>query len=334
MKSQKKFPLYSTQLSKLNTTNSRFIFNIPRRLLTAEERQRVNAFSEALETALSQVDGKDIDGRLRIRAEVEEAHPLTQEVRDAWSLETIAQFADPLRNVADEISFGKFKPDAPCGLVVYRTAYGNDVAWNRMLEELNDTIDFLQYGPVPNPELYHRHRFEIMNDRSQFEAATIDSLHEKFSMWVVDEYRANCKEDYRPSVEEFTADTVGKESGYVGGARYNFFLVVDEICLESLDQECGAVVKVVQRAGHASEGDSYSAEEIQEMGPRQEDSDWEGGVTESEFENVGWMYMETPDYAAVNERLADPGDWEDHYLRLPQLRSLVGFKDTPGSWRR
>ncbi|KHN93947.1 uncharacterized protein MAM_08202 [Metarhizium album ARSEF 1941] len=307
---------------------------MPRRGLTAEERQRVDAFSRALETALSQVDSKDADGRLRAQARVEDAYPLSQEVREAWSLEETARFADPLRQVAEAVDAAQFKPDAPWGLVVYRTAYGDDAAWARMLDELRGPVEALPYEPAPNPELYPRHRFQVMSDRGLYEGATIDALRESFSAWVVHEYRANCRPERRPSVDEFNADAAGRDGGYAGGARYNFFLVVDQVCLESLDQECGAVVKLVQRAAHGAAGDGYSAEEVEQMGPRGRDSRWEGGLTESEFENVGWMYMEATDYVAFQERLADAGNWEDQYLRPPQLRSLDGFEDAPGSWRR
>jgi hypothetical protein len=108
-------------------------------------------------------------------------------------------------------------------------------------------------------------------------------------------------------------------------------LVVDEICLESLDQPCGAVAKFVQRAFQSD----LSAEEIKELGgPREADSEWEDGVTENEFENVGWMYMETTDYVAFQHRLVSPENWEDEYVRPPQLRRSDPFERAPGSWRR
>lgn len=300
---------------------------MPRRVLTSQERQRVDAYEDALEAALREVGRSDYDARFRVSLAVEQAHPLSAEIREAIAQEKTAQFADPLRQVGSTIKLDRFKPDTPWGLVVYRTAYGDDAAWRRMLNELQDPVDSLPYEPAPNPELYPRHRFEIMDDQSQFEGATMESLRDKFSTWVVEEYRANLKEEHRPSVEEFNAAMDGSPAG----ARYNFFLVVDDICLESLDQACGAVVKLVQAAGHRG---SLSAEEIQEMCPKEEGSEWEGGLTEDEYENVGWMYIETSDYAVFQEYLAEPSNWEDEYLRPPKLRSLDGFEDVPGSWRK
>lgn len=120
-----------------------------------------------------------------------------------------------------------FKSNAPWGLLVYRVAYGDDVAWRRMLELLQQAVESIQSKPI-NQHLFPSHRFEIIDDRSQLEGATIDQLHDKFSKWVMEEYRHNCKEDQRPSLEEFEADEQGQKYGYSGGARYNFFLVVDE----------------------------------------------------------------------------------------------------------
>ncbi|KAK3186064.1 hypothetical protein K4F52_005288 [Lecanicillium sp. MT-2017a] len=303
---------------------------MPRRVLNDEERERVKAYEEAMEATLREVDRSDYDARFRASLAVERAHPLSTEIREAMAQEKTAQFADPLRQVASTINLDRFKPGTPWGLVVYRTAYGDDVAWKRVLDELQDPVESLPYEPAPNPELYARHRFKIMDDRSQFEGATMGTLRDKFSEWVVGEYRANLQEDHRISVEEFNAD----KFNILAGACYNFFLVVDDICLESLDQACGAVVKLVQATGHEDPDQRLSAEEIQKMGPKDEHSEWEGGLTEGEYENVGWMYIETSDYAVFQEYLAEPSNWEDEYLRPPKLRSLDGFEDTPGSWRK
>ncbi|OAR02947.1 hypothetical protein LLEC1_06676 [Akanthomyces lecanii] len=294
---------------------------MPRRVLTSEERQRVDAYEEALEAALREVGRSDYDARFQVSLAVEQAHPLSAEIRKAIAQEKTAQTT---------IKLDRFKPDTLWGLVVYRTVYSDDAAWRQMLNELQDPVDSLPYKPAPNPELYPQHRFEIMDDQSQFEGATMEALRDKFSVWVVDEYRANLKEEHCPSIEDFNAATAGSPAG----ARYNFFLVVDDICLESLDQACGAVVKLVQAAGHEGLDHSLSAEEIQEMGPKEEGSEWEGGLTEDEYKNVGWMYIETSDYAVFQEYLAEPSNWEDKYLRPPKLRSLDGFKDVPGSWRK
>ncbi|KAM3513350.1 hypothetical protein MY11210_003034 [Beauveria gryllotalpidicola] len=77
--------------------------------------------------------------------------------------EKIARLADLLRQVASTINLDRVKPDAPWGLVVYRTVYSDDVAWRRMLDELQDPVVSLPYKSAPNLELYTRHRFKIIN---------------------------------------------------------------------------------------------------------------------------------------------------------------------------
>lgn len=171
-----------------------------------------------------------------------------------------------------------------------------------------------------------------MDDCSLYEGASIETLRDMFSAWAEDEYLVSCNDEHAPSAEELAT---GRGKGYFGGTRYNFFLIVDEICLESLDQDVGPAVRLVQRAGRVSGEPPLSEEDIEEMGgPRDEDSEWEGGMTEDEFENFGWMYMQTSDYAVFQESLSNPSDWEDQYVRSPMMGWLDGFEDTPGSWRK
>ncbi|UNI19586.1 hypothetical protein JDV02_005766 [Purpureocillium takamizusanense] len=305
------------------------------RVLTEDDRRRIGAFNTAMEQAMSGITEYDPEEFDRVRQAVWDAHPIEDEVREAYAEEDFNNSADPLKEVEATLKHRSFKADAPWGLAVYRVAYGDDAAWDRMLQHLHESVESIQQEPV-NQHLYPRHRFEIMDDKSQFDGATISQLRDDFSKWVLQEYRRNCKESERPSVEDSEADEEGRTHGYSGGARYNFFLVVDDICLESMDQACGAVVKAVQRTWSAErdEGGRYSVEEIQELGPIQDDSVWEGGLTESSLENVGWMYMETTDYVSSLESLSQPGNWEDEYLRPPQLRWQEDFDDAPGSWRR
>lgn len=83
-----------------------------------------------------------------------------------------------------------------------------------MLNEFQDTVDSLLYEPAPNPEIHSRHRFKMLDDWSRFKGATIETLRDKFSAWVVDEYRANYKEEHHPSVEQFNTNMTGREDGY------------------------------------------------------------------------------------------------------------------------
>lgn len=75
------------------------------------------------------------------RQAVWDAHPIEDDAREAYAAEVWHIAADPLKEVEAEISSREFKPDAPWGLVVYRVAYGDDAAWERMLGLLDEAVE-------------------------------------------------------------------------------------------------------------------------------------------------------------------------------------------------
>lgn len=62
------------------------------------------------------------------------------------------------------------------------------------------------------------------------------------------------------------------------------------------------------------------SEEVEEEGY---DPTWEGGMTNCEFEDVGWVYMDLLNYVLLQGYLYQPQDWVGHYVRPPLMR----FKD-------
>lgn len=53
-----------------------------------------------------------------------------------------------------------------------------------------------------------------------------------------------------------------------------------------------------------------------EKGPEDlELKDQDGGETDNDDEEVGWMYMDMKDYIAVYDRLTSPFAWQEHYER-------------------
>lgn len=113
------------------------------------------------------------------------------------------------------------------------------------------------------------------------------------------------------------------------GARYNFCLLIDDICLESLDKMFSPVMKLVTRNWAAGEQD------LEGKGEEEwEDPGYEGGVSNNEFEDVGWMYKDVSEYVDIQESLHDPSNWVDDYKR-PPLRSWDDeYETAPGFWRR
>lgn len=114
---------------------------------------------------------------------------------------------------------------------------------------------------------------------------------------------------------------------YLLGARLNFPLFVDDICLESLVHMDLPVVKILYKQwGNLSPGErNYKI-----------DPDWHDGVTEEEEEDVGWTYMSVVDYVDMYDRFewVYTGIWHDTYTRPPQMMDYYGYREMlPGFWR-
>ena len=232
---------------------------------------------------------------------------------------------------------GSFKDDAPWGFMLYRTSYVNEEAWQQMVREIQATVK-------PDPELPRRdivdrvlarHDLRIMDDRAQFDGATSHELRDHFVSWVIDELP---KRLHAYELERIDWDAMRRNEGYdeehpcavppdvrsgLYGARYDFCLFVDNICLESLDHMDPPVVKMLKRDwGHlAPEKRGYT------VYPGYED-----GCTEEDSEEVGWMYIDVLSYMDFYARFSkDHTYWYDEYSRPP---GMIFRDETPGFWRK
>ena len=239
------------------------------------------------------------------------------------------------RTIEDSLWPGRFKSDAPWGFVLYRTSYANEGAWQRMVREIQVMVK-------PDPELPRRdiedrvlarHNLPIMDDQAQFDGATSHELRDHFVFWVVDELPRRLHAD---EVGKIDWDVIGRNKGYVQeeedvlldipnvysgcyGARYDFCLFVDDICLESLDHMDPPVVKMLRRNwGHlAPEKRGYTVH-----------PDFEDGRTGDDWEEVGWMYIDLLSYMEFYARFLDEHNfWYDEYSRPP---SMIWETKTPG----
>jgi hypothetical protein len=89
------------------------------------------------------------------------------------------------------------------------------------------------------------------------------------------------------------------------------------------------VVKLVSR-DWAPDSEQDEAEEDEE----DEKLDWEGGETNGEFEDVGWMYVEVCEYINIQNQLLEDDFWPKMYVRPPLMRFESDFNEAPGFWRR
>jgi hypothetical protein len=93
------------------------------RPLTNADRARVLAYMDDFQTAIAAITEFDPDKVNTAREAVAKAHPISEDLRQAYSAELLAEMADPLKVLTNSPFL---KPDAPWGLAVYRVSYSDD----------------------------------------------------------------------------------------------------------------------------------------------------------------------------------------------------------------
>lgn len=238
---------------------------------------------------------------------------------------------DSLQGIDAALTLDDLKPSAPWDLAVYRTAYADGAAWARMRDALSgaaaDALELHGRADALLPRLSHA----FVEDRAALCGAGVRDVRRRFTAWAAEELRRNWRrggEMPPPTEEEARRAGVGGP-GYFAGARYNYCLLVDEVCLESLDRSASPVVKLVNKNFEDEEGGGGGRSGVVAS------SGWEGGVMDSEEEDVGWMYLPVADYVDCCNQLHDPEFWHDGYYVRPPLTFLCrDFASAPGFWRR
>lgn len=236
---------------------------------------------------------------------------------------------DSLQGIGEALTLEDLEPSAPWGLAVYRTTYGDDAAWGRMRDALSGAVaNALElYGCTDSllPRLSHA----FIEDRATLGGAGVRDVRRRFTFWAAEELRRNWRVGETPPMEGEARRAGVEGPGYFAGTRYNYCLLVDEVCLESLDRIASPVVKLVKKGFiDEEEGGGGRSGVVASSG-------WEDGVTDSEEEDVGWMYLPMADYVDCCNQLHDPGFWHDGYYVRPPLTFLNrDFACAPGLWRR
>lgn len=240
--------------------------------------------------------------------------------------------SDPLQGIDEALTLEHLNPYAPWGLAVYRTTYDDDAAWVRMRDALSrvaaNALELHGRADSLMPRLSHA----FIEDRAALSGAGVRDVRRRFAAWAAGELRRNWRrggEAPPPAEEEARRAGVGGP-GYFAGTRYNYCLLVDEVCLESLDRMASPVVKLVRKDFADDEGRDGGGRTSLAAPPG-----WEDGVTDSEEEDVGWMYLPVADYVDCCNQLHDPEFWYDGYYVRPPLTFLNrDFASAPGFWRR
>ncbi|KFZ11689.1 hypothetical protein V502_07453 [Pseudogymnoascus sp. VKM F-4520 (FW-2644)] len=229
-----------------------------------------------------------------------------------------AKFQGGYRIIREDMTCAEFH-DSVWGFVIYRCVEGNDAAWNSILEQLQSRIqEDLKDEQFQDLLLFHD--LHVIDDKSLYEAS-VDEVRAHFQAWVPKNLEARLHPGTKCTISDVDYLSVDITP------RYKYCLVVDEICLESVEhpEGLGPVVKLVCRDWECL----WSPEEkLQGVQPPFHD-----GITEYYDEDVGWMYMPLLFYMDKYDNFHD-WCWDDMYVRPPFIDGSEDETDMVGRWRR
>ncbi|KAG6064411.1 hypothetical protein E4U32_000236 [Claviceps aff. humidiphila group G2b] len=227
--------------------------------------------------------------------------------------------------------FDEFQ-DSVWGFVIYRCCNASDEDWERMLQKIRSELYYDSTKYYISQDLVPFHNLHPIDDPSLY-GASIDQARAHFRSWIPE----NIKSRLRPETTDLDDITYKNLADMT--PRYKYCLYVDDLCIESLDQDdvdC-PVVKILDK-----DWEPYTPEEIKEL----EESEGLGvigdgttpapfldGLTDDLKEDVGWMYMPVVYYLDRYFNLVKD-DWYEQYVRPPYIDGWGEDESTfIGHWR-
>jgi hypothetical protein len=235
-------------------------------------------------------------------------------------------FPKEFHQIEDSLAHPELKPDTKWGFVIVRAVYGpsSDAGWAQLLDIFRIGVS-RALTDEGQEELLSRHEITTIEDEATLAGAGAKSYAARraFRAWVADDLpqRVNddCLEHYGGLTQ--ARDKLRSNVGHDDAAnlaaamppRWKYCIFVDEDCLRSLKPEedpewQDPALKILTT--------DFTAEEEEEGAPTEEFTrDWDGGETDDDWEDVGWMYIDTMDYAGVYVTLNAAAGWEEMYER-------------------
>lgn len=249
--------------------------------------------------------------------------------------------AEPLPGIEKEINDGNLKPDAPWGLVVYRTCYNDEAGWQRVRGYLEALVRE-SLKERSRDSMLERHRFVFMDDEACFGGASAAEIRDNFEHWAREQLDQNWAA--QPVTEAMRLEMYGPRNQprqgqmFYAGTRYNVCAVIDDVCLQSFDEKwpgLHGLIMLVRREWDPSleEGDAAEAGGGGDSVHPDYDDGWM--VDLSEGPN-GWIYVPACEYVDLYDTLSDGDEWQqDHRFMYPSLvYGAMGLERSPGFWRR
>lgn len=229
------------------------------------------------------------------------------------------------RSTKDSFANSYLRPGAPWGFVIVRAVYGpsTDAPWTKMLELLrSDVADSLAFEN--QIELLPRYQLTVIEDEATLAGADSYAVRRAFRAWVSEDLLQHLRDD---EIERCggTAQVRDKLRGNdrhheatamhpaaLVPPRWQYCIFVDADCLRSLDMSSD--FKYQDPAFKILTTDFKQSEEP--VVTEEFTTDWDGGETDNDHEDVGWQYMKMSDYVQTyDSSIADPWSWEHFYQR-------------------
>ncbi|KAG5939991.1 hypothetical protein E4U60_000667 [Claviceps pazoutovae] len=218
--------------------------------------------------------------------------------------------------------------DSVWGFVIYRCCNERDEDWGRMLQKIRSELDYDNTDYQLSRDLVPFHNLHAIDDPG----ASIDQARHHFRSWIPENIRSRL----RPEATDLN-DITYNYLVYIT-PRYEYCLYVDDVCIESLDQDdvdC-PVVTILDK-----DWEPYTPEELKELEESEDFGVIGDGATPALFhdrltddweEDVGWMYIPLVYYFDRCFKLVKV-DWDEQYVRPPYIEGFANESTFIGHWR-
>ncbi|KAK4139973.1 uncharacterized protein C8A04DRAFT_40310 [Dichotomopilus funicola] len=156
------------------------------------------------------------------------------------------------------------------GFVIIRGTYSSQAKWDKFVQFIKeDTHDYLEQRAMLH--LYDKAAWTVVEDAATLNNASLEVAQKRFEDWL------HGDEGEKDRAGSLFGDGV---TGF-GGARYDFFLCVDEESLESVvdegkaKEEGGYTVKILMRGADEGRGQNEEGAEEEEEGLDEDDRERE-----------------------------------------------------------
>jgi len=230
----------------------------------------------------------------------------------------LATLPKEYQDISASLTHPALQPSAPWGFLIFRTVYGkdSDAPWARMLKLLRSSIANT-LSRSHRTDLLPRHELAVIEDEKMLKGANAHAVRHAFRAWVAEDLPPRLQD---PELEKYGGSERVREKLASNDAhdaehpvsclppRWNFCLFVDAACLSEMVVSGSApvVVKILTS--------DWQEERIAVVAEGGED-----GVTDEDWEEVGWMWMDGREYVDVYNRLDNAYNWGEFYER-PAVR--------------